>query len=78
MKSYQVGERVEVRDAEYEGWKTGTIKEIIDGRPKVQPDGWDKVYFWNIIQPSVGVYFCIFCIFALFVILSYSAHEELF
>ena len=50
-----MGDRVEVRNSDFESWKSGTVKDIVDGRPKVQPDTWDKVYFWNKVQRLVSI-----------------------
>ena len=50
----RVGDRVQVRDSDYEPCKKGIVKKLVNGRPKVQLDGKDESYWWNQVQPLVG------------------------
>ena len=48
-----MGDRVQVRDSNYEPWEKGTVKQLDDGRPKVQKDGRDWDSSFEQVQPLV-------------------------
>ena len=51
-----MGDRVQVRHRDDQTWEKGTVKELGDGRPKVQVDEGrysDKAYSWEQVQPLV-------------------------
>ena len=52
-----MGDRVQVRDRDDEPWEKGTVKELVEGRPKVQRDGQDYASSWNQVQLLVGAQF---------------------
>ncbi len=56
MRLY-VGDRVRVRDRD-DPWQKGTVKELIDGRSKVQLDGSDEAYSWGQVQLLVSAELC--------------------
>jgi len=45
-----MGDRVQVRDRDDEPWEKGAVKELVDGRPKVQRDGRDDAYNYRQVQ----------------------------
>ena len=52
-----MGDRVEVRDLNTKSWEKGTVKELVEGRPKVQADGEDESYLCYHVQPLVFAQF---------------------
>ena len=48
-----VGDRVQVRDSDSEPWEKGTVKQLVDGRPKVQRDDMDEAFSRKQVQPLV-------------------------
>jgi len=48
-----VGDRAQVRVRDDQPWQKGTVKELVDGRPKVQTDGGDEACSWRQVQPLV-------------------------
>ena len=49
----RVGDRVQVRNWDYQPWKKGTVKELVEGRIEVQRDeGWSDS--WEQALPLVG------------------------
>ncbi len=49
----KVGDRVQGRDSDQDRWVKGTVKDIVDGRPRVQVDGKDEACTWEQVQPLV-------------------------
>jgi hypothetical protein len=45
-----VGDRVQVRNRDDEQWRKGTVKELVDGRPKAQEVGDDYAYSYAQVQ----------------------------
>ena len=48
-----MGDRVQVRHSDDQPWEKGTVKQLVDGRPKVQKDGRDWDASFEQVQPLV-------------------------